>query len=263
MRYRVEKGSETQMLDRSNYKPLYVQLAEIIVEYAKDQQLNAGDILPSENELLSKFDVSRNTVRLAAERLVKMGFATKIRGQGTFITKDDNACRIGYKHGFEDSIKRLGMQVTNSLMSIDPVSPMPNWAKNLGTVEGGASVHIKRLKMVDDELLAMEERLLPAHVLGRYSHDELEKENINPYLLDQYPDTQTQRLSYVFASQSIEPADCKLLNLPESTQFLCRIGEYFNNLNERFMLSRLMVFSDRINLCYEYKKENDFWVMQL
>lgn len=259
----MKTGNEIQMLDRSSYKPLYVQLAEIIIQYAKDRQLKGGDILPSENELLSQFDISRNTVRLAADRLVKMGFAKKLRGQGTFIAEDEKSCRIGYKHGFEDSIKRLGMEVTNSLVSLEPVSKIPNWAKNLGTVEGGAPVLIKRFKMVDNEVLAMEERLLPAHVVGRYSSDELEKENINPYLLDQYPDTQTQRLSYTFASQSIEPAESKLLNQPESTKFLCRIGEYSNNLNERFMLSRLMVFSDRITLWYEYKKENDCWVMQL
>jgi len=250
-------------LDRNSFKPLYVQLSEIILQYAKDRKLKGGDILPSENELLSQYDISRNTVRLAADRLVKMGFAKKLRGQGTFIADDEKSCRIGYKHGFEDSIKRLGMKVTNSLMSLDPVSKMPSWAKNLGTVESGDPLLIKRFKMVGDELLAMEERLLPAHVLGRYSSDELEKENINPYLLDQYPDTQTQRLSYIFASQPIEPADCKLLNQPESTKFLCRIGEYFNNLNERFMLSRLIVFSDRITLGYEYKKDGDCWVMQL
>ena len=64
-------------LDRNSYKPLYVQLSEIILNYINDSHLEHGDILPSENQLLSQFDVSRNTIRLAVDRLVKMGVAKK------------------------------------------------------------------------------------------------------------------------------------------------------------------------------------------
>ena len=253
---------EKHPLDRSSYKPLYIQLSEILVEYAKTKRLKRGDVLPSENELLSMYDVSRNTVRLASERLVKMGFAKKIRGQGTFIAKEDNDCRIDYSTGFEGSIQRLGMKVKNSLLGIEPVTIMPDWGKSLVKVTGGNPVLIKRLKTVGDELLAMEERLLPAHVPDRYSSRELENENISPDLLDQYPDTQTKRFSYIFASHALPPEDCTQLGLSESSRFLCRIGEYFNALDECYMLSRLMIFSDRITLWYGYEKEGPNWVMR-
>ncbi len=50
-------------LDRHSYKPLYIQLSEILIDYANSHHLENGDALPSENELLSQFSVSRNTIR--------------------------------------------------------------------------------------------------------------------------------------------------------------------------------------------------------
>jgi DNA-binding transcriptional regulator YhcF (GntR family) len=65
-------------LDRQNYKPLYIQLSEILIDYANAHQLENGDALPSENELLAQFSVSRNTIRLAVDRLVQVGVAKKL-----------------------------------------------------------------------------------------------------------------------------------------------------------------------------------------
>jgi DNA-binding FadR family transcriptional regulator len=44
-----------------------------------------NDKLPSENELSSMFNVSRNTVRSAIQKLRTMGVLISVQGQGTFI----------------------------------------------------------------------------------------------------------------------------------------------------------------------------------
>ena len=72
-------------MDKKSYTPIYIQISEILIDYAQQNGLTAGDLLPSENELLAQYDVSRNTIRLAVERLVKMNFAVKKRGKGTFV----------------------------------------------------------------------------------------------------------------------------------------------------------------------------------
>lgn len=249
-------------VDRNSYKPLYVQLSEIILDYAANNQLEHGDTLPSENELLSRFDVSRNTIRLAVERLVKMGVAKKTRGQGTFYIKEKKALSIDYHHAFEGSVEKLGLKVTNKLINKDTVSGHVQWIGGLGNTHWDETIWIRRLKLADEELLAIEERLLPGYVVKRYSQKDIESKVIGIDLVHQYPDTKTTRFNYIFVSHPLSEEESQLTHLPIGMSFLRRIGEYYNSVDERFMLSRLTIISDRINLRYEYAKHEDNWIMR-
>lgn len=121
---------------------------------------------------------------------------------------------------------------------------------------------IRRTKWSSDELLAVDERLLPGFVLKRYSPEEIENENLFLDLMGKNPDTQTNRFNYIFVSQPLTKEESKLLKLTQGTHFLRRIGEYYNVIDERFMLSRLTIISDRINLRYEFTKRGDGWIIQ-
>lgn len=249
-------------LDRNSYKPLYVQLSEILLNHAADRQLKHGDAIPSENELLSKFDVSRNTIRLAVERLVKLGVAKKIRGQGTFYIKTNQSLSVSYHHAFEGSAERIGLKVTNQLINNEVVPGYINWLDNLGETKWDETIWIRRKKMAFNELLALEERLLPSFVVKRYSKQEIESENISPDLVDRYPDTETTRFNYSFVSQPLTEEESDLLNLQPKIHFLRRIGEYYNAVDDRFMISRLTIISDRINLRYEFAKRGDVYTLR-
>ena len=249
-------------IDRNSYKPLYVQLSEILLEYASESQLEHGDALPSENELLSRFDVSRNTIRQAVERLVKMGAAKKTRGQGTFYIMKKKALSIDYYRAFEGSVEKLGLKVTNKLINQETVSGHVQWIDGLGKTHWGETIWIRRLKLADEELLAIEERLLPGYVVKRYSQKDIESKIIGIDLINQYPDTTTTRFNYIFVSRPLSEEESQLTHLPKGMSFLRRIGEYYNSVDERFMLSRLTIISDRINLRYEYDKQEDNWIMR-
>ena len=249
-------------LDRESYKPLYIQLAEILIDYASNHQLKNGDALPSENELLSHFDVSRNTVRLAVDRLVQLGVARKVRGQGTFFIKKKKSLSVHYHYAFNGSVERIGLKVTNKLIDIKTVPNRIKWIQGLGSTNWDETVWIRRIKWASDELLAVDERLLPSSVVKRYSQKEIENENLFIDLVGKNSDTQTDRFNYIFISQPLSRDESKLLKLRRGTHFLRRIGEYYNSVDQRFMLSRLTIISDRINLRYEYSKHENGWIIQ-
>jgi DNA-binding GntR family transcriptional regulator len=251
-----------QKLDRNNYKPLYVQVSEIILDFVSNNHLEHGDMLPSENQLLAQFDVSRNTIRLAVDRLVKMGVAKKTRGHGTFYIKDNKSLSIEYRHAFEGSAQRVGLKVANKLINKETVSGHVKWIDGLGKTHWDETIWIRRLKMADTELLAIEERLLPGFVVKRYPKEEIEIKNIGFGLVDQYPDTRTTRFNYIFVTQPLSAEEAQLTKLLSGSCYLRRIGEYHNSLDERFMLSRLTIISDRINLRYEYTKLEENWIMR-
>jgi len=249
-------------LDRESYKPLYIQLAEILIDYASKYHLKNGDALPSENELLSHFDVSRNTVRLSVDRLVQLGVAKKVRGQGTFFIKKKKSLSVHYHYAFNGSVERIGLKVTNKLIDIKTVPNRIKWIEGLGSTNWDETVWIRRIKWASDELLAVDERLLPSAIVKRYSQKEIENENLFIDLVGKKSDTQTNRFNYIFVSQPLSRGESKLLKLRRGTHFLRRIGEYYNSVDQRFMLSRLTIISDRINLKYEYSKHENGWIIQ-
>ena len=71
-------------LDRNSSVPLYSQLNVILKEEINKGTFDDGP-MPSEAELGEQFHVSRTTIRLAMEELVKSGFITRQSGRGTFV----------------------------------------------------------------------------------------------------------------------------------------------------------------------------------
>ena len=72
------------MISRESRIPLYVQLADTIREQIKTGEIQVGDMLPSENEMIKRYSVARLTVREALSILVNEGLLEKRHGKGTF-----------------------------------------------------------------------------------------------------------------------------------------------------------------------------------
>ena len=249
-----------QQIDRNSYKPLYIQVSEMIIDYVRALGLKHDDILPSENELLSKLDVSRNTIRLAVERLVNMDFAIKIRGHGTFIKeKKEHSINLDLTQGFEGTLNKLGIEVENRLIEKRILESNVDWIEGLAAVNSEDKILIRRIKKSSGVILALEDRILPAHVVERYSKEELENENINPNLLEKYPDTYAKHMKYYFVSMPLTLEETDLLKIKKKSSFLQRIGEYYNSEGECFMIGRHIFVSKNINVSYEYERMADHW----
>ncbi len=66
--------------------PLYVQVYERLLKMITEKNWQAGELLPSERELSTMFNVDRLTVRRALSMLSKEGLVEKIAGLGTRVT---------------------------------------------------------------------------------------------------------------------------------------------------------------------------------
>ncbi len=64
---------------------LYIKVADAIFDYAKANELQAGDKLPSERELAKMFQTGRNSVREAMRVLENRGMIEVKTGLGTFL----------------------------------------------------------------------------------------------------------------------------------------------------------------------------------
>lgn len=73
---------------------LYASLKEWFV-----QEFTLEDTLPTETVIAETFNVSRGTVRIAMDNLVKEGIITRVPGQGSFLTKNYYVWLKNYKVG--------------------------------------------------------------------------------------------------------------------------------------------------------------------
>lgn len=68
--------------------PLYVQLHSLMIKRLEAGDWAKGQQLPTLEELMAEYGVSRATVREAMTRLEREGIVSRSRGRGTHVTKD-------------------------------------------------------------------------------------------------------------------------------------------------------------------------------
>jgi GntR family transcriptional regulator of arabinose operon len=65
--------------------PKYKIIEQTLIKELKSGKYNSGDKLPTEKELMERFEASRETVRKALDRLAVKGIITRKPGVGTFV----------------------------------------------------------------------------------------------------------------------------------------------------------------------------------
>ncbi|MFY0545903.1 GntR family transcriptional regulator [Brevibacillus sp. H7] len=73
------------MLDRKSFIPMYQQISETIQKQIQEGVYTEGAKIPTEQELMELFNVSRTTVRLAIQDMTEKGLIEKKQGKGTFV----------------------------------------------------------------------------------------------------------------------------------------------------------------------------------
>jgi len=93
------------MIEEKRFIPKYYQLQRALRQMVEERSLKAGDLMPSENELLKEYKVGKNTIRHALANLVNEGFLSREQGRGTYVSDPTSA-----RHGIGNS-KQIGVIV--------------------------------------------------------------------------------------------------------------------------------------------------------
>lgn len=87
-------------MEPAHYQKLYALLkSQIQVGYFKE-----GDLLPSENELSSKHNLARMTVRRALMELANEGYIKKVKGKGSIVSAARKSLGILSFKGFSEVV---------------------------------------------------------------------------------------------------------------------------------------------------------------
>lgn len=68
-----------------DFRPLYAQVQDLLIERLASGHWRAGDLLPAEPRLAEEFGVSQGTVRKALDRLADRNLVVRRQGKGTYV----------------------------------------------------------------------------------------------------------------------------------------------------------------------------------
>lgn len=131
--------------------PLYRQLAERIQSDIINTAVDHSRPIPSEQELMERYGVSRVTVRKAVEALVQEGRLMKIQGKGTFITQPLAYYPFGHGDGFTKSCQMRGVVASTRLLGIWETAPSDEDKVFLEIPDGERVLKIQRLRYGDGQ----------------------------------------------------------------------------------------------------------------
>ena len=149
-------------LDKGSFTPMYAQIQAQLVEMIRSGTLQAGDLLPSEEELGRIHNISRMTARQALQSLKAQGLAIRQKGRGTFVARPKMEKDMAHLAGFSVEMRSLGMKPSSQVLAAEIIPASAEVASRLVLGNGARVFRLYRLRLADNVPLALEETQLPA-----------------------------------------------------------------------------------------------------
>ncbi|WP_462390076.1 histidine utilization repressor [Acidovorax sp. Q11] len=147
---------------------LYEQVKDHISRKIQEGIWRAGDRLPSENELVTQFGISRMTVNRALRELVEQGRIVRVAGVGSFVAEDKPQSTLLQIANLASEIRQRGHDYRCDVLTVERTS---------ATLEVAAALDLRTGESVFHSLCIHREDGLPV---------QLEDRHVNPRQVPQF-----------------------------------------------------------------------------
>ncbi|WP_440894722.1 GntR family transcriptional regulator [Amphibacillus sp. Q70] len=154
------------MIDKQSPIPIYYQLEEMIKKKIQSEELMPGEAIPSEREYAETYGISRMTVRQAINNMVTEGLLYRQKGRGTFIAEQKIEQDLTKLTSFSEDMRNRELNPSSKLISIDQMACSVKIAEALAINAGACVYQIKRLRLADEEPIALETIYTPKNLVG-------------------------------------------------------------------------------------------------
>lgn len=213
-------------LDKSTPIPLYFQLKSIILNDIKENCFSVGDTIPTENELVEFYHISRSTVRQAISELVQEGWLTRKASKGTFVTRPEQ--KSSYIRSFEpfyQQISRLGKAPRTELIDLNVITPTAEIAEKLNLLPEQKVISMFRRRFADDIPMVTFQNYIPYDLCSFILSYDFRNHSLYELLMN-HPDTEIANTKTIVSAMNATAEDIELLNVKLNTPML-----YFHNIS--------------------------------
>ncbi|WP_423909268.1 GntR family transcriptional regulator [Candidatus Spongiihabitans sp.] len=152
----------TKPFTSPNFRPLYLQVKDIILQRLAKNEFKPGDLLPSEPRQAEMLGVSQGTIKKALDELVGQNLLVRHQGKGTYVAT----------HTVDRALFHFLRLTNDNGHRLLPDSRVVSLSKNRSTIQerdklcldkGGQVIRITRIRMLDSDPVIHECLSLPAN----------------------------------------------------------------------------------------------------
>lgn len=141
----------------------YFKVYQEIKDQIEEGLIQAGTQLPTEAELQKKYNVSRDTIRKALQRLEMEGIINRRAAVGTFVRSIKSVYTLSSMSSFSEQMRSRGVVPSSDLESISVTSEIHEDIRDRLQLGSEAKCYIvKRVRRGDGIPMAYEETYIPA-----------------------------------------------------------------------------------------------------
>ncbi|MDR0123685.1 MULTISPECIES: GntR family transcriptional regulator [Bacillus] len=184
-------------IDKQSPIPMYHQIMENLKKQIEDGTLAPDTLIPSEREYAERFGISRMTVRQALSNLVNEGYLYRQKGKGTFVSRKKFEQPLQGLTGFTEDMRQRGLKASSHLIDFKKTACPAHLLPVLQLSNNDAVYELKRIRLANDEPMAIETSYMPETFAG-----DLTKEHLTGSLYE-YMENHTG-LAIAHAKQELE-----------------------------------------------------------
>jgi GntR family transcriptional regulator len=184
--------------------PLYVQIADSLIERIRTGDLVPEQRLPSERELSKSLNVSRMTLRAALRELDNKGLLVRRPGDGTYVAKPKIERQAAKLVPFTENMRSRGYQASARLIVFEQRYAKVSIASNLKIPVSAPVYYFQRLRLINNEPVLLEKCTMPIDRFPNLEQHDLEKRSVYEIAETEYdivPHHSEQSLEAVSATE--------------------------------------------------------------
>lgn len=178
--------------------PLYIQIAESLLEQIVSGNLAPEVRLPSERELSKTLNVSRMTLRMALDVLDSKGLIVRRPGDGTYVAKPKIERQASKLVPFTKSMRERGYRTSARILVFEQRLAEVSVADKLDLPVSTPVFYCQRLRLINQEPVMLENLTMPVYRFPNFGQYDLENRSIYEIMETEFGITAYQ------AQQSLE-----------------------------------------------------------
>lgn len=161
--------------------PKYQKIYESLLYKIESKETRPGSFLPSESELMKKYEASRDTIRKSLNLLLQNGYIQKVVGKGSLVLDLDKiAFPVSGITSFKELKQTMGGEVTTEVLELLKYPADEKMQHELFMNQGNI-YKVRRVRSINGERIILDTDYLNAEIVDGITQ-EIAKDSIYDYI---------------------------------------------------------------------------------
>ncbi|HEY6398000.1 MAG TPA: GntR family transcriptional regulator [Solirubrobacteraceae bacterium] len=155
-----------------------MQIRNLLRERIRIGEWSADEPMPTEDDLMAHFGVSRTTVRQAMSDLAKDGLVVRWAGRGTFARQPLMVLRMQQWHSLTKDIAQRGLTPSKKILRVERLKAGTEIADRAKELAEDEMLHIQSIRYADDIPIIVLDQYYPYELCGFLADAPLDDPNL-------------------------------------------------------------------------------------